>query len=115
MLKQVVLILLRPAFVLIAVTSGYGSSAEFADDNWLVVVGLPFDLVGVLGRAPVPSQIFVQAEHIEHVSEWIGQCTRISSRAFNMIQRRGDQACRVRVVRLLRKLADERQPLGFYG
>ena len=69
--EDVGLELFAPAFVGGAVKTEFSVGTKLADDEWFLVVDLPFGLGDVGGFVLVPADIFVCTDDIERLAEWV--------------------------------------------
>src|SRR5579871_1780005 len=111
---QVFLIFLSPPLVGLAMFAEDSAPAEFADDDRLVPRRLPLHLVGIFRGSFIPSQVFIQSEHIQHFAERVGKNPQLWILPVDAIQSRCNQPGRIDFPRLLHQLLQKLQPLRLY-
>src|SRR5580704_15876973 len=81
--------------------------AKFADDQRLRVLAIPLKVIGVFGMFEIPPQIFVEAQNVEALADWIIEDSLVGPRIGYVVQRRRDQPCRIELPSCSRQLLQE--------
>src|SRR5258708_28984502 len=113
--KQSAVVLLRPGGPRLTVAPKRRTAAKFTYDQRLVINGRPGLTIRVFRTTVIPSEIFVQPQHIEKLTQRVAKNVSIRSVVFHPVHRRSDQACRIQAARVFRQSSQEGKPVRFNG
>src|SRR5882762_9595238 len=106
MLIQILLVLLGPSHSLVPMVPKKSVTAEFADDERLVLSDLPGQAVGFLRQPVIPTDVFVAAQHIEVFSQWIINHLRVGVRVVTLVGS-SEQTRRIQLPRVINQALKE--------